>query len=238
MLRIPTAGAYKSGRVAHHSFVNAPSSNIPSPLENAELYGVVDLDYHLSAETAAVAAERLLEGGVDVLQLRARRLPHPVFAGLAGEILAMTAPLGVPLIIEGFPELLREVPAEGLHLAHESISIEEARARAGRPIVVGKDTHTMAEALSAAEQGADYLGYGPLFDNPLKPGLPAAGLEEIAAIEQILSIPIFCRGGITLDNLGQVRAAGGRRVIMVSAWLEAGDIAAAVRSARGVLAAD
>jgi thiamine-phosphate pyrophosphorylase len=163
------------GELANHYFVNTSSSNDPSLWEQAELYGVVDLDYHLSAETAAVAAERLLEGGVDILQLRAKRLPPSVVAGLAGEILAMTTPLGVPLIIEGFPELLREVPAAGLHLGHESISIEDARASAGRPIVVGKDTHNMAEALSAAEAGADYIGFGPLFDNPNKPGLPAIG---------------------------------------------------------------
>ena len=203
-------------------------------LAAARLYGIVDLSY-LSADTAPVAAERLLEGGVDIPQIRAKQTDKSIVAALAEEIHALTAPLGVPLILNDYPELLRDVPAEGAHVGQDDLSMAEARAAAGRPVIIGKSTHTIAQARAAAEEGADYLGFGPLFATPTKPGRPAIGLQDIATVHELVSVPIFCIGGIKLGNLAEVRAAGARRVVIVSWWLEAEDIAGAVRSARQIL---
>lgn len=204
------------------------------PLAEARLYGIVDLGY-VSAESAPVAAERLLAGGVDVLQLRAKRIEPTIIADLAREIHALTSPAGVPLILNDYPELLGEVPAEGVHVGQDDLSVAEARAAAGRPCLVGKSTHSLSQALTAAEEGADYIGFGPLFPTPTKPGRPAIGLAEIAEVERMLSIPVFCIGGIKLSNLPEVRSAGARRVVIVSGWLQAEDIAAAVGEARHLL---
>ncbi len=204
------------------------------PLAEARLYGIVDLGY-VSAESAPVAAERLIDGGVDVLQLRAKHMERAIIADLAREIHALTFPAGVPLILNDHADLLREVPAEGVHVGQDDLSVAEARAAAGRSCLVGKSTHSMSQALTAAEEGADYIGFGPLFPTPTKPGRPAIGLDEIAEVEGMLSIPVFCIGGIKLSNLPQVRAAGARRVVIVSGWLQADDIAAAVREARHLL---
>ncbi len=205
-----------------------------SALADARLYGIVDLGY-VTADTAPVAAQKLLEGGVDILQLRAKDVPKSIVAGLAGEIHTLTAPLGVPLILNDYPELLRDVPAEGAHVGQDDLSVAEARAAAGRPVIIGKSTHSLAQARAAAEEGADYIGFGPLFATPTKPGRPAIGLEDIAAVHDLISIPIFCIGGIKLENLPQVHDAGTRRVVIVSGWLQAEDIASAVRSARETL---
>jgi thiamine-phosphate pyrophosphorylase len=207
-----------------------------SALADARLYGIVDLGY-LSADTAPVAAERLLEGGVDILQLRAKEVPKSIVACLAEEIHALTAPLGVPLILNDHPDLLRDVPAEGAHVGQDDGSVAEARAAAGRPVIIGKSTHGLAQAVAAAEEGADYIGFGPLFATPTKPGRPAIGLQDIAAVHQKVSLPIFCIGGIKPENFAQVRDAGARRVVIVSGWLQADDIARAVRSARSLLVA-
>ena len=203
-------------------------------LAAARLYGIVDLSY-LSADTAPVAAERLLEGGVDILQVRAKQTDKSIVAALAEEIHALTAPLGVPLILNDHPDLLRDVPAEGAHVGQNDLTVAEARAAAGRPVIIGKSTHSIAQACAAAEEGADYLGFGPLFATPTKPGRPAIGLQDIAAVHELVSVPIFCIGGINSGNLAQVRDAGARRVVIVSGWLEAEDIAFAVRSARQIL---
>jgi thiamine-phosphate pyrophosphorylase len=200
----------------------------------ARLYGIVDLGY-VSADTAPVAAEKLLEGGVDILQLRAKGLPKSIVAGLAEEIHAMTAPLGVPLILNDYPDLLRDVPAEGAHVGQDDLSVAQARAAAGRPVLIGKSTHSLAQARAAAEEGADYIGFGPLFATPTKPGRPAIGLGDIATVHAQVSLPIFCIGGIKQENLGSVRAAGAQRIVIVSAWLQADDIASAVREARRAL---
>ena len=205
-----------------------------SALADARLYGIVDLGY-VTADTAPVAAEKLLEGGVDILQLRAKGVPKSIVAGLAGEIHALTAPLGVPLILNDYPELLRDVPAEGAHVGQDDLSVAEARAAAGRPVIIGKSTHSLAQARAAAEEGVDYIGFGPLFATPTKLGRPAIGLQDIAAVHDLISIPIFCIGGIKNENLLEVLAAGAQRIVIVSGWLEADDIAAAVANARRAL---
>ena len=205
-----------------------------SALAGARLYGIVDLGY-VKVDTAPVAAEKLLEGGVDILQIRAKQTDKSIVAALAEEIHALTAPLGVPLILNDYPDLLRDVPAEGAHVGQDDLTVAEARAAAGRPVIIGKSTHSTAQACAAAGEGADYLGFGPLFATPTKPGRPAIGLQDIATVHESVSVPIFCIGGIKLGNLAQVRDAGARRVVIVSGWLEAEDIAFAVRRARGIL---
>ena len=205
-----------------------------SGLGEARLYGIVDVGY-VTADTAPVAAEKLLEGGVDILQLRAKDVPKSIVVGLAEEIHALSAPLGVPLILNDHPDLLRDVPAEGAHVGQDDLSVAEARAAAGRPVLIGKSTHSLAQARAAAEEGADYIGFGPLFATPTKPGRPAIGLEDIATVHAEVSLPIFCIGGIKQENLASVCAAGAQRIVVVSEWLKADDIASAVRKARDLL---
>ena len=207
-----------------------------SGIGDARLYGIVDLGY-LPADTAPVAAEKLLEGGVDILQLRGKNADKSVIAGLAQEIHALTKPLGVPLILNDYPELLRDVPAEGAHVGQDDMSVAEARAAAERPVIIGKSTHSLAQARAAAEEGADYIGFGPLFATPTKPGRPAIGLQDIAAAHADVNIPIFCIGGIKNENLPEVLAAGAQRIVIVSGWLQAEDISQEVRSARNLLVA-
>ena len=203
-------------------------------LAAARLYGIVDLGY-LSADTAPVAAEKLLEGGVDILQIRGKDVPKSIVAGLAEEIHALTAPLGVPLILNDYPDLLRDVPGEGAHIGQDDMSVAEARAAAGRPVLIGKSTHSPAQARAAAEEGADYIGFGPLFATPTKPGRPAIGLQDVRVAHADVAVPIFCIGGIKHENLREVLAAGAQRIVIVSGWLKADDIAGAVRSTRQIL---
>jgi thiamine-phosphate pyrophosphorylase len=104
-------------------------------------------------------------------------------------------------------------------------------------VLIGKSTHSIAQALAAQEAGADYIGFGPLFATPTKPGRPAIGLEEIRRVHELVRIPIFCIGGIKPDNLDEVIAAGARRVVVVSGILQSPDIAATCRALRARLAA-
>ncbi len=205
------------------------------PLTDARLYGIVDTGY-VRPEQAVDAAARLLEGRVDVLQLRAKALAVEAIRDLARKMHRLTSAAGVPLIINDYPDILRDVPAEGVHVGQDDMSVAAARAAAGRPCIVGKSTHSPAQALAAAEEGADYIGFGPLFATPTKPGRPAIGLDDIAAVHESLKIPIFCIGGIKLENLPEVLEAGARRIVIVSGWLQARDIAGGVRAAAGILA--
>lgn len=203
-------------------------------LAGARLYGIVDLGY-VAPEGAPLAAQLLLAGGVDVLQLRAKGAELSLIAALGREIHPLTSAAGVPFILNDHPALLSEVPAEGVHVGQDDLSVAEARASAGREVIVGKSTHSLEQAVSAEAEGADYIGFGPLFATPTKPGREAIGLEGIQGALRAVSLPVFCIGGIKPDNLAQVRAAGARRVVIVSAWLGAADLPAAVREARAIL---
>ena len=210
-------------------------------LADARLYGILDLGY-VSPERAISVAEEMLAGGVDVIQLRAKGHEETAVEALASELSGMTASAGVPLIINDHPQLVPSVGAQGAHVGQDDFSVEDARWRAGRALsgevplpVIGKSTHSMAQAIAAQEEGADYIGFGPLFPTPTKAGRPAIGLADIRAVHERVNIPIFCIGGIKLENLDEVIAAGARRVVIVSGILQAPSIVGYCREVRARL---
>jgi thiamine-phosphate pyrophosphorylase len=105
----------------------------------------------------------------------------------------------------------------------------------GRNCAVGKSTHSLDQAIRAFYEGADYIGFGPLFATPTKPDYPPIGLDEIAKVHEAVRIPIFCIGGIKLDNLAKVIEAGAQRVVIVSGLLQASDVSAYGKAAKQLL---
>ena len=213
------------------------------PLSEALLYGILDLGYTAEADAGRVT-EQMLAGGVDVLQLRAKGADEAAIEALANRLIPLTESAGVPLIVNDFPQLVPSVGAQGAHVGQEDFSVADARWRAGRalagevaPPVIGKSTHSFTQAVAAEAEGADYIGFGPLFATPTKLGRPAIGLDEIRRVHEAVRIPIFCIGGIKLENLETVIAAGARRVVIVSGLLLARDIADYARRAKALLAA-
>jgi thiamine-phosphate pyrophosphorylase len=198
------------------------------------LYGILDRGY-VASERFEFVTDQLIRGGVDVLQLRAKNLPRPEIAALVERILPIAKQPGVPLIINDYPDLLQEVDADGCHIGQEDHSVAEARRLAGRLCIVGKSTHSIAQARSAESEGADYIGFGPLFATATKPTASAIGLDDIRPVHGCVKIPIFCIGGVKRSNLHQVRAAGAKRVCIVSDLLLAEDIGAQARELKALL---
>ena len=203
-------------------------------LSRSRLYGILDLGY-VERGRASDVAEALMTGGVDLLQLRAKDYPAREIVKLAGELREITARHGVPLIINDHPEIARDLQAEGLHLGQDDLSIAEAREIVGADCAVGKSTHNIDQAIRAFYEGADYIGFGPLFATPTKPDYPPIGLGEVGKVHDAVRLPIFCIGGIKLDNLPKVIEAGARRVVIVSGLLQASDPAEYARRAKQIL---
>ena len=203
-------------------------------LSRCRLYAILDLGY---VEMAAVSrtVEALVGGGVDLIQLRAKNLSAAEIEKLAGELHSVTTRHGLPLMINDHPEIARNVRAEGVHLGQDDMSIAEARKIVGADCAIGKSTHSVDQAIRAFYEGADYIGFGPLFATPTKPDYPPIGLDEIGKVHDAVRIPIFCIGGIKLDNLPKVLDAGAHRVVIVSGLLQAQDIAACARAAKELL---
>ena len=198
-------------------------------------YGIVDLSYVAPPDVRRMT-EQLLSGGVDIVQLRAKKLPKTEIVRLAGEMLEITRPREVPLILNDYPDLLLEVDADGCHLGQEDLAVAAARALVGRPCIIGKSTHSIQQAIRAQADGADYIGFGPLFTTATKPTAKAIGLNDIRAVHQQLTIPVYCIGGIKFANLNDVLAAGAKRVCIVSDLLLAKDIAKQAAAVKKMLA--
>jgi thiamine-phosphate pyrophosphorylase len=205
--------------------------------DRCRLYGILDLSYIAGSEMESVAGE-MIDGGVDLIQLRAKSHPVAEVARIAAALHEITSRRGVPLVINDHPEVARIVPAEGVHVGQDDLPIAEAREIAGPNCCVGKSTHSVDQAIRAFDEGADYIGFGPLFATPTKPDYPPIGLEEIRKVHDAVRVPIFCIGGIKLDNLPEVIEAGARRVVIVSGLLLAADVASYARSAKKLLTSD
>jgi thiamine-phosphate pyrophosphorylase len=206
----------------------------PAALSRSRLYAILDLGYVDASELCKVA-KSLIAGGVDLLQLRAKNQSVTEIEKLAIELRSIPAKRQVPLIINDHPEVARNVGAEGVHVGQDDLPIADARKIAGPNCAVGKSTHSLDQAIRAFYEGADYIGFGPIFATPTKPDYPPIGLEDIARVHESVRIPIFCIGGIKLDNLPEVIEAGAQRVVIVSGLLQAQDIAGYAHSVKNLL---
>jgi thiamine-phosphate pyrophosphorylase len=203
-------------------------------LSRSRLYGILDLGY-VAIRDSGKMVEEMIAGGVDLIQLRAKDHPSEKIAEIAADLRLITGRHGVPLIINDHPEAARTARAEGVHLGQDDMPITEAREMVGSECVVGKSTHNLDQAIRAFYEGADYIGFGPIFATPTKPDYAPVGLREIQNVHHAVRIPIFCIGGIKLDNLPEVIEAGARRVVIVSGLLQAPDAAEYARSAKKML---
>jgi thiamine-phosphate pyrophosphorylase len=199
------------------------------------LYAILDLGY-VDRDDIVAIAEELCSGGADILQLRAKAHPEAEILTLAREVRPVCADHGVPFIVNDFPEIAATVGADGVHIGQDDGDLADARRRAGGCRIVGRSTHSLAQAEAALAEGADYIGFGPLHATATKPGRPAIGLGDIEeAHRRVAQIPIYCIGGITLENLPAVVAAGARNVVIVSDLLQSGDIPSYIRRAKALL---
>jgi len=203
-------------------------------LAEARLYGILDTGYVAECHALHVATQ-LLESGVQVLQLRAKNIRRDQIKTLGRSIAAVCRTRHVPFILNDYPELVALVGADGVHVGQEDVSVSEARKIAGPWCMVGKSTHSVEQARAAAAEGADYIGFGPLFPTPTKPDYQAIGLDSIREVHEAVKVPVFCIGGIKYKNLPEVMEAGARRVVIVSGLLQAMNIGAMVQDCRRVL---
>ncbi len=203
-------------------------------LTDCRLYGILDLNYVAEHDAERVAAA-MIEGGVDVIQLRAKKSPVTRIVDLAAQLHKITSAGGVLLIVNDYAEVANRVPVEGVHVGQDDDSVVIAREKANRKIVVGKSTHSLEQANAAEREGADYIGFGPIFATPTKPDYKPIGTADIKRVHAEVTLPIFCIGGIKIDNLGEVMAAGAKRVAIVSGLLKAPDIAKYARGCKALL---
>ncbi len=205
-----------------------------SILSSCLLYAILDTGYLGGRDPVDVTA-RMIAGGVDILQVRAKGATAREMADLGRAVLAVTRPAGVPLILNDHPQVAVEIGADGAHVGQDDLAVVEARRILGSGKILGKSTHSLAQALAAQEEAVDYLGVGPIFATPTKPTYTPVGLALVRQVAPVLRIPFFCIGGIKLENASEVLAAGARRLVVVSGILQAADTADYCRRLKRVL---
>ena len=206
-------------------------------LGDCRLYGILDLSY-IDILDAPRVAKSMIDGDVDLIQLRGKRQPLGQLADLAGQLHEITSPSSIPLVVNDYAEIAKHVTVEGVHVGQDDDAVAVVRQKVGRPVVVGKSTHSLEQAIAAQREGADYIGFGPIFATPTKPDYKPIGLKDIKRVHVDVSLLIFCIGGIKIDNLAEVIAAGARRVAIVSGLLKAPDIAGYARACKKLLSSE
>ncbi len=201
-----------------------------------KLYAILDLGYVAEPDRVATAL-KLIAGGADVLQLRAKCHDIGEIRDVAKEIFPICRATGVPFIINDYPELAAELDADGVHIGQDDGPLATAREVVGSGKIIGRSTHSLAQARAALDEGFDYIGFGPLFPTPTKLGRPGIGLADISVMQSDVGskIPAFCIGGIKRANLPEVLAAGTRRVVIVSDLLTADDVESATMEAHEII---
>jgi thiamine-phosphate pyrophosphorylase len=198
---------------------------------DCKLYTFIDMAY-LNGRAPELVAQQLCDGGSDLIQLRAKKSTPDEIRAMAEKILPVTKRANVGLVINDYDDIARELDADFCHLGQEDFfdagykSVIELWGME-RVLRIGLSTHTPEQAKRAMKADADYLAIGPVFATGTKPGAKPVTLEYVRWAAENVTVPWFAIGGIHLENLGEVLAAGATCVCVVSAILNAPDVAKA-----------
>lgn len=212
------------------------------PRPPIDLYVIVDPAVAGGRDPVALA-EAVLGAGVRWVQLRVKTGSTREFLALARRVAERVRAAGGVFVVNDRVDVAVAAGADGVHLGQEDLPIEAAR-RLGPGLLVGLSTHDPDQARRAQAAGADYVALGAMFPTGSKPGFQLAGLETLRRVRPHLTVPLVAIGGITLERVAAVVAAGADGVAVISAIGAAPDpgaaaaaFLAAIRAARAARAA-
>ena len=193
------------------------------------IYLVTD-DGCLQGRALIDCVREALEGGVTLVQYRAKTASSAEMYAEALQLKALCDSFNVPLIINDRLDIAMAVGAAGVHLGQDDLPCAAARRILGEDYIIGVSAHNPAEAKAALQSGADYLGCGAVFGTATKADVQKLGTDGLAAICKAKGLPVVGIGGVTADNYREVRAAGADGAAIVSGILAQPDIRATVEA--------
>ena len=186
----------------------------------------------LGNRTLPEVVKEALEGGATFLQIREKNLAYPEFVKLATEVKAVTDAYHIPYVVDDDVELAKEIDADGVHIGQSDLALVEARRVLGPDKIIGVSAHSVAEAIEAERNGADYLGVGSVFTTSTKLDAEAVSKATLKEICEAVSIPVVAIGGIQKDNMLQLKGTKVDGVAVVSAIFAAPDVRQAAKELR------
>jgi thiamine-phosphate pyrophosphorylase len=200
-------------------------------LADCKLYAFVDTAY-LHGRASEVVAQQLCDGGADLIQLRAKTSSPAEIRRMAEAIAPVLRQANVGLVINDHLDIAREIGADICHLGQEDFfdagykHVSEVRGQKSE-VRIGLSTHASAQAERAIAAGADYIAIGPIYATGTKPTAKPVTLEYVRWAKANVKLPWFAIGGINLQTIDAVLEAGAERICVVSAILNAPDVAKA-----------
>lgn len=195
------------------------------------LYAVTDRSW-LRGETLYSQVEKALKGGATFMQLREKDLDEKTFLEEAVEIQKLCRKYQVPFVVNDNVEIALQMDADGVHVGQEDMEAGAVRAKLGPGKIIGVSAQTVEQAIQAEKNGADYLGVGAVFATGTKLDATDVSYDTLKAICSAVSIPVVAIGGITKDNLMELKGSGIDGIAVVSAIFAADDIEDAARQLR------
>jgi thiamine-phosphate pyrophosphorylase len=170
-----------------------------------------------------------IDGGCGLVQIREPDSGDGALVAWVRDALRLTNERGVPLVVNDRADVAVIAGADGVHLGADDIRPDDVRAAFGRDLLVGLSTHGASDVVAARSLSVDYCGLGPVYDTATK-GLPGRGLELLRAALPHASVPAFAIGGITVERIPALRAAGATRFAVSNAICSAADPCAVARA--------
>lgn len=193
------------------------------------LYAIVD-----SSQAALMPldelAEKILQGGAKIIQLRMKKSPLDEVLDVAKKIVVLKSKYPFTFIINDHAELVKKLNADGVHLGQEDMKVSEARKIVGPDKIIGKSTHSLKEADNTLNEDVDYIALGAIYPTPAKgPGHPIVGLEMLVQVVEMSPVPVVAIGGINRSNIEKVLETGVAAIAMISGLTQTGDVTGETR---------
>ncbi len=197
------------------------STEIHERLASSRLYVLVTEKACRASLTGTVRES--LEGGASIIQLREKNDDDRTLLAKARDLRALTRRFDALLIINDRPDVAKLCDADGVHVGQDDLTVRDCRRILGAKALVGVSTHDLEQVRNAIREGADYLGVGPMFPSGTKTFTDFPGLAFLREALTETSLPMFALGGISVENVDQIRAAGGNRIAVSQAVIAAED---------------
>ena len=201
--------------------------------ESMLLYAVTDRSW-LRGRLLADCVRQAVEGGATFVQLREKDAPFDEIVVLGRELGAICREADVPFVIDDDVDAALACGADGVHVGQDDMACAEARRRLGPDAIVGVSAQTIAQALQAQADGADYLGVGALIPTPTKPDAVDVTRDELRAICDAVDIPVVGIGGLNAQTIPTIAGCGADGAAVVSAIFAADDCLRATQELRAV----
>lgn len=197
--------------------------------KNLLLYAVTDRSW-LNGRTLYEQVEEAIKGGVTFVQLREKNLDDTAFLQEAKEIKELCARYNVPFVINDNVDIAAEIDADGVHVGQSDMEAGDVRKKLGPDKIIGVSAQTVEQALRAQAHGADYLGVGAVFPTGSKADAVEVSHDTVREICRAVDIPVIAIGGITRENVIELKGTGICGIAVISAIFGQQDIEEAART--------